>query len=159
MTGMMVTKNKLRSLLWRICFVWVAGLSAGQAAETPQLWAETHMDELLSFYRGFHLQPELSFREVNTAARLAAALQECGVDVTTAVGGHGVVGLLKNGDGPVVMLRADLDALPVTEQTGLAFSSTVQVGNEDINLVLTGPRQNKMGQADTTRFGVPVTGK
>ena len=131
MTVMMVTKNKLRSLLWRICFVWVAGLSAGQAAEAPQVWAETHMDELLSFYRGFHLQPELSFREVNTAARLAAALQECGVDVTTAVGGHGVVGLLKNGDGPVVMLRADLDALPVTEQTGLAFSSTVQAGNED----------------------------
>ena len=73
---MMVTKNIVRSLLWRICFVWVAVLPGLQAAEAPQVWAETHMDELLSFYRSFHSQPELSFREVNTAARLAAALQE-----------------------------------------------------------------------------------
>jgi hippurate hydrolase len=72
-----------------------------------------------------HSHPELAFEEKQTAAKLAARIQGLGYKVTTGVGGTGIVGLLKNGDGPVVMMRTELDALPVTEQTGLPFSSEI----------------------------------
>ena len=127
----MQTKNKAAGLLIRILFLWMAALPGVQAAEGPRQWSEAHMGELLFLYHGFHSQPELSFQEVNTAARLADAWRLCGFEVTTGVGGHGVVGLLKNGPGPVVMLRADLDALPVIEQTGLPFASRVKTKNEE----------------------------
>ncbi|MDX2457091.1 MAG: amidohydrolase [Gammaproteobacteria bacterium] len=123
--------NKTMGLLFRILIVWLAALPALQAAEEPRQWSEVHLDELLILYSEFHSQPELSFQEVKTAARLADAWRDCGVEVTTGVGGHGVVGLLENGPGPVVMLRADLDALPVIERTGLAFASRVHTVNED----------------------------
>jgi hippurate hydrolase len=122
----MNTINRTTGQLLLLITVWLAALPGLQAAEGPRQWTEENLDELLSFYREFHAQPELSFREANTAARLAAALRDCGAGVTTGVGGHGVVGLLENGAGPVVMLRADTDALPVTEQTGLPFASTVK---------------------------------
>ena len=122
--------NRMTACLFRILIVWVALLPGLQAAQQPREWAETHLDELLSSYREFHSQPELSFREVETAARLAAAWKKCGYQVTTGVGGNGIVGLLKNGSGPVVMLRADMDALPVAEQTGLPFASTAHTVNE-----------------------------
>jgi len=126
----METVIKTTGYLLRIWILWLAAIPALQAAEEPRQWSETHLDELLAFYREFHSQPELSFREVNTAARLAAAWQDCGVEVTRGVGGYGIVGILENGVGPVVMLRADTDALPVTEQTGLPFASTVKTLNE-----------------------------
>jgi len=122
--------NNIKGLLVRILMVWMAALPVTQAAEEPRQWAATHLDELLVFYHEFHTQPELSFREVNTAGRLATALQDCGFEVTRGVGGHGVVGLLENGTGPVVMLRADSDALPVAEQTGLPYASKVQTLDE-----------------------------
>ena len=106
----MRTMNKTMGLLFRILIVWLVALPALQAAEEPRQWSEVHLDELLILYSEFHSQPELSFQEVKTAARLADAWRDCGVEVTTGVGGHGVVGLLENGPGPVVMLRADLDA-------------------------------------------------
>jgi len=110
--------------------VWVALLPGLQAAQQPRAWALVHLGELLSYYHEFHSQPELSFREVGTAARLAAAWEKCGYQVTTGVGGNGIVGLLQNGSGPVVMLRADMDALPVAEQTELPFASTAHTVNE-----------------------------
>jgi amidohydrolase len=76
-----------------------------------------------ALYIDIHSNPELAFQEKQTAAKLAARVKELGYEVTTGVGGTGVVALLKNGAGPVVMLRTELDALPVTEQTGLPFSS------------------------------------
>jgi hippurate hydrolase len=76
-----------------------------------------------ALYIDVHSNPELAFEEKRTAAKLAGVLKELGYEVTTGVGGTGVVGLLKNGAGPVAMLRTELDALPVTEQTGLPFSS------------------------------------
>jgi len=77
-------------------------------------------------YRDLHEHPELSTRESETAAKMAAGLKELGFDVTTGVGGTGVVGVLKNGKGPTVALRVELDALPVTEATGLPFASKVR---------------------------------
>lgn len=75
-------------------------------------------------YRDLHAHPELSGAEERTAARFAAALRGVGYQVTTGVGGHGVVGVLRNGAGPTVLIRAELDALPVAEETGLPYAST-----------------------------------
>ncbi len=84
-----------------------------------------------AFYRQLHRSPELSFQERETAATLAAELESFGFEVTRDVGGHGVVALLENGEGPTVMLRMDTDALPVEEQTGLTYSSSVRAVDED----------------------------
>jgi hippurate hydrolase len=85
----------------------------------------TVLPEALELYLRFHRFPELSGHERQTAAGFAAALEDAGYRVTAGVGGHGVVGVLRNGDGPAVMLRAELDALPVAERTGLPYASTV----------------------------------
>jgi amidohydrolase len=82
------------------------------------------LDDLEGLYKDVHRHPELSMQETRTAALAAERLRASGFDVTTGVGTTGVVGLLRNGDGPTVMLRADMDALPVEEQTGLDYAST-----------------------------------
>ncbi|MEM6774400.1 MAG: amidohydrolase [Pseudomonadota bacterium] len=82
--------------------------------------------DALSYYIALHRAPELSFQEEKTAATLAASLREVGFEVTTGVGGHGVVAQFNNGAGPTLMIRADMDALPVEEQTGLPYASTVK---------------------------------
>ena len=81
------------------------------------------MPSLMEIYRDLHQNPELSFEEVRTSAKLAAEARKLGFDVTEKVGKTGVVAVMKNGPGPVVMLRADMDGLPVIEQTGLPFAS------------------------------------
>jgi len=85
---------------------------------------------LEKLYVHCHSHPELSFREQKTAARLAEELKALGIEVTTGVGGHGVVGVLKNGAGPTILVRTDLDALPVKEQTSLPYASTVRATND-----------------------------
>lgn len=80
---------------------------------------------LEALYKTLHRNPELSFHEIATARRMAAELRAAGYTVTEHVGGTGVVGVLKNGDGPVLLIRTDMDALPVKEQTGFAYASTV----------------------------------
>lgn len=82
---------------------------------------------LQSLYYHLHKHPELSFHEKNTAKRLSRELRNVGFEVTENVGGHGLVGVLKNGPGPTLMLRTDLDGLPVEEKTGLAYASKTQV--------------------------------
>src|SRR5215467_239678 len=77
------------------------------------------------FYVDLHQSPELSSHETQTASKLAARLRDLGYEVTEHVGGTGIVAILKNGAGPVVMLRTELDALPVEEKTGLAYASKV----------------------------------
>jgi hippurate hydrolase len=81
------------------------------------------LDDLEAFYKDVHRHPELSMEEDRTGALAAERLRSAGFEVTTGVGKTGVVGLLRNGDGPTVMLRADMDALPVQEQTGLDYAS------------------------------------
>jgi amidohydrolase len=83
-----------------------------------------------ALYLHLHQHPELSFHETETAARLANDLRQLGYEVTTGVGRTGIVGVLKNGPGPTVMLRTELDALPVTESTGLPFASTVRTKDD-----------------------------
>jgi hippurate hydrolase len=86
---------------------------------------QADMPQLLNIYRDLHAHPELSFEEVRSANILAAEAKRLGFTVTTGVGKTGVVAVLKNGPGPVVLLRADMDALPLVERTGLPFASTV----------------------------------
>jgi amidohydrolase len=87
------------------------------------------------FYRDLHSHPELSHQESRTAANVADRLRACGCEVRTDVGGTGVVGVLHNGDGPVVLMRADMDALPVREDTGLPYASSATVAGSDGNSV------------------------
>lgn len=82
-------------------------------------------ESLRKIYVQFHEFPELSFQEKESSKRLATELRSLGFEVTENIGGFGVVGLLKNGDGPVVLVRADMDALPVKEETGLPHASKV----------------------------------
>src|SRR3954451_25422245 len=95
--------------------------------ETSRPWRE-------ELYRDLHQHPELSHQEVRTAGLVADRLRAAGFEVHEQVGGTGVVGVLRNGDGPAVLLRADMDALPVREATGLPYASEVTVadpaGNE-----------------------------
>jgi hippurate hydrolase len=81
------------------------------------------MPDLLAIYREFHANPELSMQETKSAARMADEARKLGFEVTTGVGGTGVVAVLKNGAGPTLMLRADMDGLPMEEQTGLPYAS------------------------------------
>jgi metal-dependent amidase/aminoacylase/carboxypeptidase family protein len=83
------------------------------------------LPELEKFYTDLHAHPELSIQERRTARLAADRLRAAGYDVTTAIGKTSVVGLLRNGHGPTVMLCADMDALPVKEATGLPYASTV----------------------------------
>src|SRR5689334_23394623 len=94
-----------------------------------------NLDDLLpdleTLYKDVHSHPELSMQESRTASLVADRLCAAGYDVTTGVGKTGVVGLLRNGDGPTVMLRADMDALPIEEMTGLPYASKVKATNRE----------------------------
>jgi hypothetical protein len=86
---------------------------------------------LVDLYRDLHQHPELSFQETRTAAIAAERLRAAGFDTTEGVGGTGVVGVLRNGPGPTALLRADMDALPVLEDTGLEYASTARGVDRD----------------------------
>lgn len=86
-------------------------------------------DHLYDLFVWFHQNPELSFLENNTAARLAQELRELGVEVTEGIGRTGLVGIIENGPGPLLMIRADMDGLPVLENNGLSYASRVRQTN------------------------------
>ncbi len=117
------------SARWWVALVALGGsaLAAEPVRQAPQALQglETLYPELDVLYRNLHQSPELSSHEEKTAARLAERLRTLGFEVTQNVGGNGVVGLLRNGQGPTVMLRTELDALPVEEKTGLPYASKV----------------------------------
>ncbi len=105
----------------------LAALPVARAERPPALAGlEAIHPSIDALYVDLHRNPELSLQEEKTAAKLAARLRELGYEVTERVGGHGVVGVLRNGTGPVVMIRTDLDALPIREATGLPYASTVE---------------------------------
>jgi hippurate hydrolase len=100
-------------------------LSTTAPAATVNQAVEADMPQLMTIYRDFHSHPELSMQEVRSPAILAAEARKLGFEVTEHVGKTGVVAVMKNGPGPVLLIRADMDALPVREQTGLSFASKV----------------------------------
>src|SRR6266404_662636 len=109
------------------------GIAEGAAAsrEQVQTRVEQEYSNLFELYKHLHTHPELSFQEEKTSARVAEELRGAGYEVTTAVGKHGVVAVLRNGSGSTVLVRTDMDALPVKEQTGLPYASSVTAKDPD----------------------------
>jgi hippurate hydrolase len=128
---------KIRSLLISLLSMWITPLILAQ--QTPQSLADAELPSLLGIYKDIHSHPELSGHEERTAALVAKELRAAGCQVTEHVGkyensklkAYGVVGVMKNGDGPTVLVRTDTDALPVEEETGLPYASKVVVKNDD----------------------------
>src|SRR5258707_1546556 len=122
---------KLAFLLALSCGIW-AQTAAQTPARTvaPSKEAEGVYPEAHALYLDLHQNPELSSHETQTAAKLAGRLKSLGYDVTEHVGGTGIVAILKNGNGPTVMLRTELDALPVEEKTGLPYASKVRTKDD-----------------------------
>lgn len=117
----------LGALLLTAAVCVASPVMAADVAAVKKAVADDWQGHLAPLYDHFHRNPELSFVEVNTAARMAKELRAIpGMAVTEKVGGTGVVGVLKNGAGPVVLVRADMDGLPVQERSGLANASTVR---------------------------------
>src|ERR1035438_2981023 len=103
----------------------VAFAHATSSKEVESVYPDEH-----ALYLDLHQNPELSAHEIQTAAKLAGRLRSAGYDVTEHVGGTGVVAILKNGPGPTIMLRTELDALPVEEKTGLPYASKVHAKDD-----------------------------
>ena len=106
-------------------------LAAPAAAQTLGGEVEKQMPSLMAIYKDLHANPELSFMEVRSAGILATEARKLGFKVTEKVGGTGIVAVMENGPGPVVMVRADMDGLPVTEQTGLPGASKIRVTTKE----------------------------
>jgi amidohydrolase len=128
---------KIRS---RSIFLLVAFLVPNLTAQpTPQSLADAELPSLLAIYKDVHTHPELSGHEERTAALVAKELRAAGCQVTEHLGkyensklkGYGVVGVMKNGDGPIVLVRTDMDALPVEEETGLPYASKAVAQNDE----------------------------
>ncbi|GAA3116424.1 hypothetical protein GCM10020254_74020 [Streptomyces goshikiensis] len=100
-----------------------AAAPASPPVPAPLARLDAHLHALTAFYLELHRDPELSGAERRTADRFAARLESAGFAVTRGIGGHGLAGVLRNGDGPTVLLRAELDALPVRETSGLPYAA------------------------------------
>jgi hippurate hydrolase len=102
------------------------------AASSQKIGAMIDLEylSLVDLYRHLHANPELSFHETRTARRMAEELEKAGYQVTSGFGGTGVVGILRNGTGPTVLIRTDMDALPVVEETGLEYASRVHTKDD-----------------------------
>ncbi|MFK7955604.1 MAG: amidohydrolase [Lysobacterales bacterium] len=111
------------------CLLAVSQIAA--ASELEQAISKDYDQHLGPLFKHFHANPELSFMEMETAGKLAGELRELGYEVTEGVGKTGLVALLKNGPGPMVMMRADMDGLPVEELTDLPYKSTVVKENSE----------------------------
>ncbi|MFI5109011.1 MAG: amidohydrolase [Terriglobales bacterium] len=107
----------------------LAQVSSGTSVFPSSQQVNAIYPEIEKLYIDLHRNPELAFHEQRTAAELAERVKALGYDVTTGIGGTGIVAILKNGPGPTVMLRTELDALPIEEKTGLPFASTVKTKN------------------------------
>ena len=118
-TGGRSMKKTTMSIL--ACVLLASSLAFGD--ELDDSIKNDYESHLAALFEHFHRNPELSLIEHATAARMASELRESGFEVTEGVGGTGVVAIMRNGDGPVVMMRADMDGLPLEEKSGLAYAS------------------------------------
>ena len=112
---------------FEIAFFTSLAASVVQAKDSTLPDLDSLYPELDALYIDLHQNPELSGQEEKTAAKMADRPRRLGYEVTTGIGGHGIVALMRNGNGPTLMLRPDMDALPVQEKTGLPFASKVTV--------------------------------
>jgi len=116
-----------RTACLSLVLLTAASVARAQAPDPALAGLDEIYPKLDALYLELHKHPELSMKEDKTAARLATELKLLGYEVTTGVGGTGIVGVLKNGAGPTVLLRTELDALPIEEKTGLPYASTAKV--------------------------------
>lgn len=121
-----IIPRMIRSALF---FVFAAATAVAQNTQLSQQ-VQAVFPEAQALYLDLHEHPELSSHETRTAAEMAEKLRGLGYDVTERVGGTGIVAIMKNGSGPTVMLRTELDALPVTEETGLPYASRVRTTDD-----------------------------
>lgn len=128
---------KLLPALFSLLLAASSVAHAADAQPAVRARVDAELPRLLALYQHLHANPEISFQEVKTAARVADELKQASFDVTTQVGGHGVVGVLKNGPGPTVLVRTDLDGLPVLEETGLPYASKARTKDDKGNDVPT----------------------
>jgi len=119
---------KIKSTLLILLSLSLAGVIRSQPAldESVSKLISNRLSLSEELYYHFHQNPELSFLEKNTSSKIAQELKQLGFAVTEKVGGYGVVGVMQNGNGPTVMLRADTDALPIKEETGVPYASKVR---------------------------------
>jgi len=129
-----VVKQSRKRLLLALATIFVPTIVTTSATAYGQVASNAAIDSIYpqveSLYIDIHRNPELSRREQRTASKMADGLRQLGYEVTTGIGGNGLVGVLRNGSGPTVALRTELDALPVEEQTGLAYASQVRVKDD-----------------------------
>jgi amidohydrolase len=124
---------------WSILSLWILSSVFAFGQQTPQSLADAELPSLLAIYKDIHAHPELSGQEERTAAMIAKELRAAGCKVTQHLGkyenpkikSYGVVGVTKNGEGPTVLVRTDMDALPVEEETGLPYASKVVAKNDE----------------------------
>src|SRR5436305_8359829 len=122
-------KHLARSFLMSAALCGAAALPARAELDVPRLAAaidaslQTGYPKLDALYKDIHAHPELAFAEVRTAAKLAAEMRALGYEVTEQVGKTGLVAIYKNGDGPTILVRTELDGLPMEEKTGLPYAS------------------------------------
>jgi len=109
-----------------LCCLSFSGTNPGLPAEITE-YIDNDLPFLIDFYKFRHQHPEVSLQEVQTSKDLATELRKLGFSVTENFGGHGVVGILKNGGGPQILYRTDMDALPIREETGLDYASKVEI--------------------------------
>lgn len=112
--------------LLKIVFLLLPFMVTAQAELELGGFIVRHLSELIAFYKQLHQYPELSFEEKETSKLLASELKKLNWQVTENIGGYGVVGVLKNGKGPTILVRTDMDALPIEEATGVAYASKVK---------------------------------
>jgi hippurate hydrolase len=132
-------KWAMRISFWSILALSMASIIPAVAQQTPQSLSDSELPSLLAIYKDIHSHPELSGQEERTAAIVAKELRAAGCEVTEHVGkyqnpklrGYGVVGVMRNGDGPTVLVRTDMDALPVQEETGLPYASKATAKNDE----------------------------
>src|SRR5215831_3905162 len=120
-----MTPCKLCVVLLLTAFATAPNQSPESSKEIDSVYSDSH-----SLYLDLHEHPELSGHEVQTAAKITAALRNAGYEVTEHVGKTGIVAILKNGPAPTIMLRTELDALPVEEKTGLPYASKVHTTDD-----------------------------
>lgn len=113
-----------RSVLALSAALFLPALAQAQDMSLRDAIKVDYEENLADLFVWFHQNPELSLVETNTAKRLAAEIRSLGYEVTEGVGGTGIVAVLENGDGPTVLVRADMDGLPIKEQSGLSYAST-----------------------------------
>jgi amidohydrolase len=113
----------MKTKVYLLSFIFSIFCSQLYGQESLRSFIDQNLNDWTAMYKELHANPELSFQEEKSSKKMAQNLRQLGFEVTEGIGGFGVVGVLRNGDGPTVMVRADMDGLPVVEETGLAYAS------------------------------------